>query len=99
MAKFKPPTPQEVEEYAKKIAFCLNGEHFCDFYAARGWKYNAGLPMVDWKAAVRTWKSRRNKDVTQPRKAPVLAKTAEDLVREIEAGRTNAPEGTLRQDA
>lgn len=87
MAKFAPPTPQEVDEYAKKIEFRLDGEYFCDFYATRGWKLSSRLPMVDWKAAVRTWKSRQKKDTAPTRKTPPPSRTAEDLVREIEAGR------------
>ena len=51
-----PPTPEEVSEYAKTIGFALDGQYFCDHYEARGWKYNGGVKMVSWKAAVRTWK-------------------------------------------
>ncbi|MBE3142912.1 MAG: hypothetical protein IMZ61_03195 [Planctomycetes bacterium] len=51
-----PPTPDEVTEYAKSIGFVLDGQYFCDHYEARGWKYNGGVRMASWKAAVRTWK-------------------------------------------
>lgn len=54
---FKKPTTQEVEAYAKTIGFALSGGKFVDHYEARGWKYKGGIPMKNWKAAVRTWKT------------------------------------------
>ena len=54
---FKPPTPQEVTDYAKGIGFVLDGEAFCDHYEVRGWKPKGyRVQMSDWRAAVRTWK-------------------------------------------
>jgi len=53
---FSKPTPEEVTEYAHSIDFVLDGELFCDYYEARGWKFKTGQPMKDWKAAVRAWK-------------------------------------------
>ena len=61
ITKFIRPKPNEVEEYAQKIGFSLDGNHFCDYYEARGWQLNTG-PMKDWKAAVRTWKRNRKED-------------------------------------
>jgi hypothetical protein len=57
--RFVKPTPEEAEAYAREIGFPIEqgaflGEHFIDFYAARGWKLS-GKPMKDWKACVRTW--------------------------------------------
>ena len=57
-ARFAPPTPPEVREYAKSIGYLIRAELFCDHYAARGWRLNGGQPMKDWRAAVRTWKAR-----------------------------------------
>ena len=57
--RFQKPTSQEVTEYSKSIGFDLDGEQFCDFYEARGWKIGK-TGMKDWRAAVRTWKKRRN---------------------------------------
>lgn len=58
--KFDPPTPSQVEDYAKSIGFhSLNGSTFVDYYEARGWKYGLSkTPMASWEAAVRTWKTR-----------------------------------------
>ena len=58
---FKPPTPQEVEAYAREYGVnrpnlnCkISGEKFCGSYEAKGWKVGK-VPMKDWKAAVRNW--------------------------------------------
>jgi|SRR6056300_459278 uncharacterized protein YdaU (DUF1376 family) len=61
ITKFIRPKPSEVEDYAKQIGFSLDGDYFCDYYEARGWKLSTG-PMKDWKAAVRTWKRNRKED-------------------------------------
>ena len=38
----------------------IDPEAFVDYYTARGWKYGQGKPVVDWKAAVRTWERRNS---------------------------------------
>lgn len=67
--KFSPPSAQEATEYAKSIGFRLDGEEFVAHYAARGWKYGPGRPMVSWQAAVVTWKKKADpsKIIQQPR--------------------------------
>ena len=59
--RFVPPTVEEVQTYCRERNNGIDAAAFIDFYAARGWKYGQGRPMVDWKAAVRTWESRENK--------------------------------------
>ena len=55
---FKPPTPDQVAEYAQTIGyFSLDARSFCDWYACKGWVVGKS-PMKDWRAAVRTWKGR-----------------------------------------
>lgn len=54
-ARFVPPTPDEVTEYSTSRGHPIEGNAFCDYYTARGWQYNRGQPMKDWRAAVRTW--------------------------------------------
>ena len=63
--RFSPPTPDEVNAYAKENRLNVNGQHFCDFYASKGWKVG-GAAMKDWKAAVRNW-ARRDSRESQPR--------------------------------
>lgn len=59
--RFKPPTPQEADEYAAE--WCrengcdpsgFSGSKFVDFYASKGWMVGKS-PMKDWKAAARNW--------------------------------------------
>lgn len=54
---FRKPTPEEATGYATEIGFNLVGQHFFDYYEARGWLIGKN-PMKDWRAAVRTWKRR-----------------------------------------
>lgn len=53
-AVFVPPTPDMVTEYAESRGASVDGDHFCDYYASRGWMIGRNK-MKDWKAAVRTW--------------------------------------------
>lgn len=72
---FKPPTPAEAEEYAKTLKFDLNGEAFCAHYEARGWLMGK-TKMKSWKAAIRTWKSRRDAEPQKP--GPVIPHNLRD---------------------
>lgn len=96
---FVEPTAAEVEEYAKSIGFALNGEEFVSYYAAKGWKVGARAPMVDWKAAVRYWKTRRQKEDKALSRKPLSSRpmlTAGDLIESIERQRQHRqPEGGL----
>jgi hypothetical protein len=62
----KRPTAYEVEEYARSIGFRLDGSEFVDFYATKGWMVGKS-PMRDWKAAVRTWKHKHDRDTKAER--------------------------------
>lgn len=55
--RFSPPSPAEVDAYAKEQGINVVGQRFCDFYASKGWKVG-GSPMKDWKAAARNWANR-----------------------------------------
>lgn len=71
-----PPTPAEVSEYSLSIGHPMDGEAWCDSYAAKGWTIGRGK-MRDWRAAVRKWK--HNKWVPgdgERRRAPVHATAA-----------------------
>lgn len=57
LARFSPPTVEEVASYCKERGNSVNAQRFVDFYAAKGWKIGQN-PMKDWKAAVRTWEQR-----------------------------------------
>lgn len=56
--RFTPPTLEEVTAYCGERHNTVNPSAFIDYYEARGWKYGTGKPMVNWKAAVRTWEQK-----------------------------------------
>lgn len=56
--RFVPPTLEEVTAYCGERHNTVNPSAFIDYYEARGWKYGTGKPMVNWKAAVRTWEQK-----------------------------------------
>lgn len=62
-ARFRAPSPEEVEEYARSYAegkgldlasTDFDPERFVDFYAQKGWMVGKSR-MKDWKASVRNW--------------------------------------------
>ena len=66
--RFIIPTPEEVQAYCDERKNGILGQQFCDFYSSKGWKIGKE-PMKDWKAAVRTWETRRkdlSPSITQP---------------------------------
>jgi len=54
--KHIPPTAEQVAAYSAKIGYPMDGEKWCDFYAAKGWMVGKSR-MKDWQAAVRNWKT------------------------------------------
>lgn len=59
--KFEPPTFEEVKAYCEERKNGIDPQHFLDSNTAKGWVVGKNkTPMVDWKAAVRTWE--RNAD-------------------------------------
>lgn len=52
--RFVPPTIEEVKDYCLERGNSIDAQHFIDYYTANGWKVGRN-PMIDWKAAVRTW--------------------------------------------
>lgn len=66
IGRFSAPTLDDVAAYCAERGNGIDPEAFVDFYARQGWKLSNGRPMVDWKAAVRTWEKRR-KDDRRPR--------------------------------
>jgi hypothetical protein len=51
---FTPPTLEEVRTYCQERGNRVNPEAWLDSYRSKGWKVGR-TPMVDWRAAVRTW--------------------------------------------
>ena len=55
---FTPPTLEEVATYCKERNNNIDPMQFIDYYSARGWRFNNGGKMKDWRATVRTWEHR-----------------------------------------
>lgn len=56
---FKPPTGDEVREYANAVGFTrLDVQYFLDYYETSGWRRTDGKPVLNWKQTVLTWKKR-----------------------------------------
>ena len=61
MAKFTPPTIEEVVEYAAHLGFAeINAKRFMEFYEAEDWHYGDGKKVRSWKRCVVTWKHNSN---------------------------------------
>lgn len=58
---FRRPTVQQVEEYCQERNNSIDAQSFVDFYDSKGWVVGKS-PMKDWKAAVRTWEKKRERD-------------------------------------
>lgn len=52
--KFSPPTLEEVKAYCAERGSHVDAERWFNYYTSNGWKVGKN-PMMDWKAAVRTW--------------------------------------------
>lgn len=61
-----PPTIDEIRAYCVERKNAVDAERFFDFYSANGWKQGRGKPIVDWKAAVRTWERQTNAGQADP---------------------------------
>lgn len=77
--RFIPPTVEEVSAYVRERGSGVDPQWFVDFYTARGWVYNGGQKMRDWRAAVRTWEQRDRQ--AAPRDLKHTAPDAEELAR------------------
>ena len=65
--RFTPPTVEEVQSYCIERKNTVDAERFVDFYSAKGWKVG-NQPMMDWRAAVRTWEKREERSPQKPRR-------------------------------
>ena len=57
LARFTPPTVEQVAAYCQERGNRINAQQFVDFYASKGWKVGQN-PMKDWRACIRTWEGR-----------------------------------------
>ena len=77
IARFSPPTIEEIKAYALEKGHTFDTERFFDFYESKGW-FVGKNKMKDWKAAVRNWaRGEKERQSKQPRKT-VLTPKAND---------------------
>ena len=62
--RFTPPTVEEVAAYCGERGNAVDAERFCDFYASKGWQVGKNT-RKDWRAAVRTWEKRDERDINR----------------------------------
>ena len=58
---FVKPTIEEIEAYIKSMGYKSSAEEFFNYHEAGGWVIGRNRPMIDWRAAVRTWESKERK--------------------------------------
>lgn len=80
-ARFTPPTVDEVKTYCVERGSSVDPEKFVDFYSANGWKQGKNKPIVDWKAAVRTWE---RSDAQQKARDKNRVRTTDEYRREAD---------------
>ena len=59
---FVKPTIEEIQQYCNERNNGINAEAFYDFYESKNW-FIGKNKMQDWKACVRTWEKRNNKQI------------------------------------
>lgn len=59
---FDPPTSKEVRGFCDEFDLEVDADEFVDFYQQAGWKLANGNPMKDWRAAVRNWNRRKQRN-------------------------------------
>lgn len=59
--RFSPPSVEEVRAYCEEHDYAVDPERFVDFYQSKGWLVGKSK-MKDWKAAVRSWASRHERE-------------------------------------
>ena len=59
---FIKPTIEEIQDYCSERNNGINANAFYDFYESKNW-YVGKNKMKDWKACIRTWEQRKNKEV------------------------------------
>ena len=60
-SRFVPPTKEEIRAYCTENGYNIDVDYFFDHYSGNGWKAGR-VPMKDWKATVRNWYRRDQKE-------------------------------------
>ena len=65
-----------MKEYCKERKNEVDAQQFLNHYESNGWKIGK-VPMVDWKAAVRTWE--KNDKKNKPNSRVYIDKNSEGM--------------------
>lgn len=76
--RFRKPSLQDVYLYCLERKNGIDPQQFLDFYESKGWKVG-NTPMKDWRAAIRTWESKRKTQPPSPTSARPLPPSQESL--------------------
>jgi len=90
-SRFMKPNPSDVAAYALTIGYKLNGSKFCDFYESKGWRVG-NSPMKNWRASVRTWKTKDTSPASAPMAPAQPSAIARDDMKKQEADRKASEE-------
>ena len=74
--KLTRPSLEQVKEYCKERKNEVDAQQFLNHYESNGWKIGK-VPMVDWKAAVRTWE--KNDKKNKPNSRVYIDKNSEGM--------------------
>ena len=78
--KFRRPSLEEVTAYCDERRNGIDPQAFLDFYDSKGWKVG-NTPMKDWRAAIRTWESKRK--TPPPTPSPKKEESLSDYYRKL----------------
>jgi hypothetical protein len=60
--RFKPPTAEEVEAYAKTLGLKIDGKFFISYYADNNWCNSQGKKVRNWKTTLKNnWNRAENR--------------------------------------
>jgi hypothetical protein len=60
--RFKPPTAEEVEAYAKSLGLKIDGKFFISYYADNNWCNSQGKKVRNWKTTLKNnWNRAENR--------------------------------------
>lgn len=68
-ARFIKPSIEDIDNYCRERMNGINAKEFFYHYEANGWKVGP-TPMKDWKAAIITWETKREKRSPSPTPSP-----------------------------
>lgn len=61
------PSREDVKRYCEKQGYAIDWEYFYDYYAGNGWKTGKNR-ITDWKAVLRNWARKEEKNHGHPEK-------------------------------